>query len=159
MPKFTRIRPYRTKGGVFPEVRLWTGIDQRGVKECWPWLRACDPSGYGIMSWFGERELVHRIIWTLANGAIPAGMQVDHNCHNLDPLCGGGACVHRRCANLRHLRLLTLRGNIEASPRAKGTKLTCPQGHAYDRISKRGYRACRTCERANCLRFRAKGLA
>lgn len=40
------------------------------------------PSGHGRFGVAGRDELTHRYSWTLAYGAIPAGMSVLHRCDN-----------------------------------------------------------------------------
>lgn len=60
---------------------------------CWIWTRGCSGDGYGRLRVNGADVSTHRLAWSLANGAIPAGAHVLHNCDM--PLC----------VNPAHLRL------------------------------------------------------
>ncbi len=102
-----------------------------------------------------SNRLVHRVMWELLEGPIPAGLTLDHLCHNADPQCAGGkSCVHRRCANLAHLEVVTtgensLRGRALAAVNA--AKTHCDSGHPYDEANTyyrpHGGRSCRACRR------------
>ncbi len=52
-------------------------------------------NGYGRIYALGLPWKVHRLAWTLLRGPIPAGMTVDHLCHN------------RACIEPSHLRITT----------------------------------------------------
>lgn len=55
--------------------------------SCWTWTGRTNRDGYGEI---GGRQLttpmVHRIVWRLVNGSIPASMKVLHRCDN-PPCC------------------------------------------------------------------------
>ena len=71
-------------------------------ESCWEWTAFKDRKGYGkFTSWPTGEQYAHRIAFTLRNGPIPEGMQVDHICHN------------PRCVNPDHLRLATPKQNVE----------------------------------------------
>lgn len=119
-------------------------VDVRGEDDCWPYQGTILDTGYGQISIGGKRELAHRLAWADANGPIPAGVTVDHRCH--DRSCGkvNKDCLHRRCCNPRHGRLL---GRGENAARSNTEKITCPRGHVYDYVNpNRGWRQCTTCE-------------
>jgi hypothetical protein len=105
--------------------------------------------GYSQIGWQedGQRKmtLIHLVVWQHYRGEIPKGMDVDHICRN------------RRCSRLAHLRLLSISQN--RSQQAFHLRTCCPHGHPYDaentRITRNGWRACRTCEREHCRRQRA----
>lgn len=63
----------------------------------------------------GRTAHVHRLVAVHFHGPIPAGLVVDHTCHNADAACSGrsGECRHRLCLNPAHLRLVvrTKRGD------------------------------------------------
>jgi hypothetical protein len=100
-------------------------------------------TGY-VARWLdGRMEQVHRIAWIEANGPIPSGLEIDH-------LCGNRACI-----NVAHLRLVTHRQNLIASPNTlagrNARKTHCLRGHPFDSdntyVSKQGKRSCRACRR------------
>src|ERR1039458_6068024 len=105
---------------------------------CWEWRGARHRTGYGHLKREGRGMRPHRYAYQLLVGAIPNGLQIDHQCHNLalaEGFCEGGpTCRHRRCCNPNHLevttnRVNTLRGD---GPTARHARLThCPQGHEY----------------------------
>lgn len=74
-------------------------VRTKEVGECLVWCGAKNTRGYGFIS-LGTRIIrVHRLIWQLANGSIPIGMNVLHKCDNPS------------CVKLDHLFLGTCRDN------------------------------------------------
>ena len=93
--------------------------------------------GYSPISINGDRWLAHRYVATLAYGFIPKGMVIDHLCHNRDPWCEGGeTCLHRRCVNPAHLRIVSVGENVLASPLTtagiNARRTTCVWGHPLE---------------------------
>lgn len=69
---------------------------------CWGWTSAVHKrTGYALFYLHGKTEGAHRVSFTITNGPIPEGMQIDHVCHN------------RGCVNPEHLRLATPKQNNE----------------------------------------------
>jgi hypothetical protein len=96
--------------------RFWEKVDKRGPDECWPWLAALGPNGYGVIGKPGGGGLqAHRVAWELAHGSIPAGLIVRHY-----------VCDNRPCCNVAHMKLGTRRQNSEDMVR-KGRQATGDQ--------------------------------
>jgi hypothetical protein len=89
------------------EDRFWSKVQRSD--GCWLWTGASTWQGYGLIHHHGRRGMVsvHRLSWTIANGGIPAGLQVLHRCDNPP------------CVNPDHLWLGTNADNI-ADKLAKG---------------------------------------
>jgi hypothetical protein len=81
-----------------------------GAGACHPWIGSLDNGGYGLTTLDGRPAMAHRVAWILANGPIPDGFEIDHECHNAAKRagrCPGGVCEHRRCCNPAHLAAKT----------------------------------------------------
>lgn len=95
----TSNQQYRPRGLSPIQAVQWHGLTPDG--DCRIWTRSRDHRGYGKVSHSKTMLMVHRVVFEDAHGAIPAGMELDHTCHN------------RACANLSHLRLVTHQQNVE----------------------------------------------
>lgn len=89
--------------------RFWPKVAKG--PNCWEWT-AGKIKGHGRLRGPNNSTLyAHRIAYELTHGPIPAGMEVDHTCHN------------RGCVNPAHLRLATPKQNNEnragANPNSK----------------------------------------
>lgn len=109
--------------------------------------------GYRTLYVNGTSWLAHRLAYTLFVGQIPAGLVIDHTCHNIDPLCRGGVqCPHRRCVNPAHLEAVTqvvnnLRGKGPPAENARRTH--CSEGHELVAVGRSGSkRHCPICRLA-----------
>jgi hypothetical protein len=87
--------PARPIPSLTPEFieRFWSCVDQRGPDDCWPWCRHLH-SGYGAIRYRGRRCLAHRLVYIIAHGSIPEGLDVLHRCPGVD---------RRDCCNPAHL--------------------------------------------------------
>ena len=107
-----------------PEEAIRTYVQQVG--DCIEWTGYRDPNGYGhIMAMRPETDkktswLTHRYAWTLANGPIPDGIELDHECHN------------PACLNLDHLRLATRKQNAENRSGAQANSTSGVRGVHWD---------------------------
>lgn len=125
--------------------RIWAKVDKNGLDGCWIWLGAYNSvSGYG---YYG-RTPAHRVIYSMAVGPIPPGLDIDHLCRN------------RTCCNPGHLEPVTHRENClrGTSPSAvNAAKTHCVNGHEYNDVNTyrrtNGQRDCRRCK-ANRERVR-----
>lgn len=86
------------------EARFWSKVDKSG--ECWEWTASLKPNGYGQFAINRKPRYAHRLAYELTHGPIPAGMQVDHQCHN------------RTCVRPRHLQAVTHKENQENRAKA-----------------------------------------
>jgi hypothetical protein len=83
--------------------RFWPKVDRSGGPDaCWTWNASKNNKGYGQIQATGNHRLIyaHRAAWELANGPIPAGMNVCHTCD------------HPACVNPAHLFLGTQQANM-----------------------------------------------
>ena len=121
------------------------------------WQGSCMTSGYGQRSFQGRNRPAHLVEWLLAGRDIPNGFVLDHQCHNEDKNCRGGpSCIHRRCKNLDHLRVVTKKENVLAG--RAGHRDFCPKGHALSGcnliVNRNGSHRCRECNKAHQRNYR-----
>lgn len=132
--------------------RLWEKVEVRGPDECWPWLGATNPKGYGQITeggHSGRRLAVHRVAYELVVGPIPDGHDLDHHCERTN------------CCNPRHLEPVTRQDNML---RFHGQRTLCRYGHPLDGVTKAKtpagsptqHRYCKTCSREGQRRRRVE---
>ena len=97
--------------------RLWAKVNKHGpvmrpeLGPCWTWTGARTGSHivkYGQIMWrerYSSPQKVHRVVWELEHGPIPAASQINHHCDN--PIC----------VRLAHLYLGTQLENIRDASR------------------------------------------
>lgn len=90
--------------------------------------------GYGALQGAnGQRVSAHRLAYELMVGPIPAGMDIDHQCHNRSLTCEGGpTCLHRRCVNPFHLEPATSGDNTRRAAARPGSRLGRSNVHRDD---------------------------
>lgn len=81
--------------------KVYPRLERDDDTGCWNWTGALGKDGYGRVLRRPKHYLVHRVIFEDYEGPIPDGMQTDH------------ICLNRRCANPKHLRLVTVKQNNE----------------------------------------------
>src|SRR4051812_27415515 len=64
--------------------RFWPKVVKRGKNECWLWIGAKNPHGYGRLGGKPNRP-AHRLSYEINVGPIPDGLCVCHKCDT--PLC------------------------------------------------------------------------
>jgi len=127
------------------EQRLYcnTRVTSRG---CLEYTRCQLPSGHGQIHYKGKTVLAHRLSWELANGPIPEGLCVLHDCDNPP------------CINPEHLFLGTrVDNNLDRDSKGRGRtngyelKTHCINEHEYTKentyIYPDGSRSCKKCHR------------
>jgi len=148
------------------DVRARAKFVERSPDECWPWLGPPSRGGYGIIGRSAPAvgsTLAHRVVYQMYRGPIPAGLALDHTCHNRDAACPGGpTCRHRLCVNPWHLEPATSAENT-----VRGTsdrRDYCPAGHYRAGLVRRprgqGRRYCMTCaaeRQAEIRKLRGEG--
>jgi len=117
-------------------------------------------TGYGTITVNGKRVLAHRLVMGFPND------DVGHVCHDeaaqRGECSGGTTCLHRRCINRDHLRVMTRSENLSASPLTKVARkfnTKCHVGHEFTpentivESKGNGYmgRKCRACTRERYL--------
>lgn len=102
---------------------------------CWEWTGPHDAFGYGMV----RSTRVHRVLWEMKNGPVPAGMHMDHF-----------ACDNKGCCNPDHVRPVSPRENVLRSENSiaavNAAKTKCPRGHEYTAGDKG--RVCKPCHGA-----------
>jgi len=79
--------------------RFWLKVSRNKSSECWPWIGAKKPKGYGNIRRDKKYTTAHRVSWEIHFGKVPDGMQVLHSCDNPS------------CCNPYHLMLGTVMSN------------------------------------------------
>ena len=126
---------------------------------CWVWTAYKNDDGYGVV-WdgnVGKTRKAHQVLYELAKGPIPDGLEIDHLCSN------------RACINPDHLEAVAHLENVRRGTTGQGgnwqkDKTVCPQGHPYSVENTYAYppgsrqpggRKCRTCHRIQQRRYKA----
>ena len=138
-PRPTRVGPMWTMP---VRVDKWFTKHIRPTGECWEWIGAKTRNGYGQLRIAGVPHMAHRALFEYFVADIPAGLDLDHLCRN------------RACVNPWHLEPVTRSVNLRRGTTARThntSKTRCPQQHPYTesntRITSKGSRSCRECER------------
>jgi hypothetical protein len=98
--------------------RFWLKVDKS--TECWLWTATTIKGGYGHVGKDGKLVLAHRASYEMAYGPIPAGMQVDHKCHQTS------------CVRPDHLQVVTQHLNGQNRSGAQANSVTGVRGvHPY----------------------------
>lgn len=106
---------YDASRNTYDPARFWCNVAHGD--GCWEWQGPLNGRGYGRVWWHGTRAPAHRVAWELANGPIPAGLIVCHNCPGGD---------NPRCCRPDHLFIGTIDDNNQDAARKgrKAMKLT-----------------------------------
>ncbi len=121
------------------KIRARLTVDATG--GCWIWTGHKNNMGYGMVAKIpGHRsQLVHRISWEVANGAI------------LNDLCCLHACDRPLCCNPEHLFLGTRHDNmIDMARKRRGKKSLVGLPYGVDRVREGGYQVLLTVANGRC---------
>lgn len=123
--------------------KFWARVQK--TDTCWEWIGYRADTGYGRFLCDPSRRpfvLAHRFSYELANGPVPEGLHVHHECRN------------RACVNPAHLRAVNRKDHVRLDGgfmAAKAMQTSCVNGHPYDaentKYSPNGTRYCRECNR------------
>lgn len=123
------------------EERFWKKVSK--TAECWVWLAAKTPAGYGRFRFNGKAGYAHRYSLSLIEELNPE-LEVDHSCRN------------RSCVNPTHLNQVTHSQNISTRlrPKKKSLKLpaVCKRGHVKS-IDSKGRLYCKPCANERVKRY------
>ncbi len=110
---------------------------------CWIFTGCTVSTGYGCVGAgrSGKTILTHRLAVLHRDGGIPEGMTVDHSCHDSHE-CQDVPCIHRRCVNPDHLRVMSVADNT----RRQWESGLCRRGHLLHIKRSNGKRYCAECE-------------
>lgn len=111
----------------------------RDADDCHPWPGNISQHGYGQAKAPNERRTIgaHVYAWLAAGNPPPEpGEQLDHTCCWMSNCPGGQGCPHRRCVNVRHLRIVDDKGNKAGV--AKNRSPVCKRNHP--KTAEFGYR-------------------
>ena len=135
--------------------RVWDKIVVDGDSGCWLWT-GCANGGYGVTFWRGHKVYAHRLLYTAVFGPIPAKKVLDHV-----------VCDHPSCVNPQHLRVTSQRNNVIRSANAPAgqhhRQTHCVHGHPFEgsnlRVTRQGWRVCRTCQHNGQVAWRERQRA
>lgn len=124
---------------------FWQKVNK--TETCWLWTATLYRNGYGQYGNPPGERRAHRISWLLAGNEIPAGMELDHLCHE------------RTCVRPDHLEAVTHQENMD---RRKNSGI-CTKGHSMAGDNRmpagEGRSRCRACYASKLANARAARLA
>ena len=95
------------------------------TSQCWEWQAYKDRNGYGVFGLDRKVRKAHRVSYEFANGPVPAGMPIDHICHNPG------------CVNPEHLRKVTTKQNAEHRRGAQSNSKSGVRGVSWDKTNRK----------------------
>lgn len=129
---------------------------------CWLWTGGITAKGYGVIRFANKTREAYRLSYEVLVGPIPAGMHLDHTCHDPKTCTLNELCPHRRCVNPAHLEPVTKHENMARSGilaariRQQTGKTHCPKGHEYTPENTKVKNGCRNCKACDSARHMVK---
>jgi len=120
---------------------------ERQPDGCWHWQGGINHSGYGYIYVGRTQVMAHRWVYEREVGPVPAGLVLDHTCHDAATCAGGKRCLHRRCVNPDHLNPTTRSENTRRG--GNTVKTHCKQGHEFTPANTYRYGSARYCRECN----------
>lgn len=88
--------------GINSAANFWAKVAVGNSEDCWEWLGAKDPNGYGRVSiWCKKSQLAYRVAWKITHGVLFSNACILHRCDNPS------------CVNPSHLFIGTQKDNAE----------------------------------------------
>lgn len=106
--RFLRRQPGSLRVVQTPVERFWAKVSKG--PDCWLWLAARTPKGYGQFSPHRQHVYAHRYAYELLVGPIPSDLTIDH------------LCEVKGCVNPAHMEVVTRGENTRRAAR----RVTCP---------------------------------
>lgn len=135
----------------FSKIRISTEKFYKGT-PCWEWTAGLTKSNYPRFKFKGKTRRAHRVAYAWFVGPIPAPDAED----NIDHRCNNSICVNTAHLEIENAIVNTMRGQSKAAQ--NGRKTECLNGHPLEgdnlRITAKGYRECRACQRQRMRDYR-----
>lgn len=130
---------------------------------CWEWTGYIQRNGYGDVSFRNHPTRVHRLMYRIAHGPIPEGLDVLHSCDN--PICfnpahlSAGKDKRNTAESIERGRRNTARPNRVLNP-GMMERNECSRGHKLEGanlyVTPDKRRQCRACRNAAAMRWKPK---
>lgn len=106
------------------EEKFWSRVSKQGPNDCWPWIGAKHPTGYGKI-WLNLPDRVckpaHHAALLLTGVDVPKGTVVMHSCDN--PSCVNPAHLSKATQQL-NIRDKVLKGRQPTGDKHHNTKIS-----------------------------------
>ena len=112
------------------EDRFWSKVQKAGHNDCWPWIGAKRPRGYGVISKNGKQVSATHVSLEIDGRPVPKGAWALHKCDNPN------------CVNPNHLYIGTAKENSRDAVVRERIKRKLTKEQALE-IYKSGKDACK----------------
>lgn len=130
--------------------RFWGKVNRQGPAECWPWIGAARPAGYGVFWARGRFLSAHLVAWQLARSLDPApmpkGIEACHRCDNPRCVNPSHIFVGTKSDNMRDMISKGRHAAAKGRDFVPGHCIVC--GHRRSDDIGRKVKRCRSCNNA-----------